>query len=148
MGYAKSLLDKAREMGHADAENARRIGVSRSYLCDVHAGRKAMSPEAAALLAELVGADATDALKRQTVENEREPERREALRRALFASWVLGVAASLGGAIDATYQTAAVDSLYIVVPVLALAGVMVLRARSTLRGLRLRGGAVAAVCQG
>lgn len=92
MAYAKSLIDAARALGNADAELARRIGVSRSYLCDVAAGRKALSPESAALLAALCGDDATEAAKRVMVENAREP-RRSMLERALFACWAAGGAA-------------------------------------------------------
>lgn len=90
-----TLIARARTLGYSDAELSRRIGVTPSYLCDVAAGRKKMSPEAAALLADLCGEDASDALKRQTVENERRPERREALRKALFACWANGVGFAL-----------------------------------------------------
>ncbi len=110
------LIDAARSLGYTDAEVARRIGVSRSYLCDVAAGRKSLSPEAAALLADLAGRDPTEALKAQTVENEKDADRRERLRRALFVCWVAGVAAALQIATATPVEAAmvALDRIHIV----------------------------------
>jgi transcriptional regulator with XRE-family HTH domain len=86
----KNLIDKARVLGFSDAYVADRIGVSRSYLSHVAADRKTLSPEAAAMLAVICGEDATEALKAQTVANEKDPERKEKLRRALFRTAALG----------------------------------------------------------
>lgn len=87
----KSRIDKARELGYPDAEIARRIGVGRSYICHVAAGRKCLSPHCEALLAELVGDDPTEALKEATVAQAREPMRSR-LRAALFSTGVRGAA--------------------------------------------------------
>lgn len=88
----ETLIARARELGYADAEIARRIGISRSALCDMAAGRYSMSPEVATLLADLCGMDAREAAARQLIENAREP-RRSALERALFrCAPVLGAA--------------------------------------------------------
>lgn len=86
----KNLIDKARVLGFSDAYIAERIGVSRSYLSHVAADRKTLSPEAAALVAVICGEDATEALRAQTVANEKNPERREKLQRALFRTAALG----------------------------------------------------------
>lgn len=115
--YAKTLMEKARAKGHSDAEIARQIGLTRSNLCDALAGRRTLSAEAAALLADLVGENAQEAAARQMVENAKEPKRSR-LEKALFACWVAGVAALLAHPHDAdahSVKQSAVDSLYIVV---------------------------------
>lgn len=136
--YAKQLIDRARELGHADAYTARQIGVSRSYLCDIHAGRKQISPESAALLADLVGLDATEALKQTAVMNTKDPDRRAALRRALFVCWVLGVVASLAGTTtgEDVHQQLTVYTLSLVAVALAAAA---LRAASRSAALLSKG---------
>jgi transcriptional regulator with XRE-family HTH domain len=86
------LLARARQLGHSDAELARRIGVHRSYLSQVSLGQVKLSPEAAILLADIAGVDPHDALIGTIVANQRDPEKAERLKKALFVCWVLGVA--------------------------------------------------------
>jgi transcriptional regulator with XRE-family HTH domain len=88
------LIDNARATGMSDAEIARRCGVTPSYLCDAIAGRKKLSPETAALLADLAGNDARDALAAQAVRNAK-PGQRDKLQRALFGCWAVGAALAL-----------------------------------------------------
>lgn len=88
------LIDKARALGHADAEIARRIGVPRSNFADVAHGRRKMPPEWAALLAELVGEDPRMALAAQTVERAK-GSMRERLQQALFRARERGAASVL-----------------------------------------------------
>lgn len=89
MGNAR--IDKAHAIGYSDAEIARRIGVTRSYLCHVGAGRRELSPECEALLAELVGDDARMALAESVVNRAREPMRTR-LHNTLFQTRERGAA--------------------------------------------------------
>lgn len=88
--HAQTLIARVRELGHTDAEIARRLGISRSQIAHVASGRDKLSPELAALLADLVGEDAQAAMARQSIDNATEP-RRSMLERALFTLGVLGV---------------------------------------------------------
>jgi plasmid maintenance system antidote protein VapI len=88
----KYLIDKARALGHSDRETARLIGVDPKYLRKIYAGECGISEQSAVLLAELVGEDADDVLRRITVANEKDPSRKKALERVLFALGIWCVA--------------------------------------------------------
>lgn len=94
METGKDLIDRARCLGFSDAYLAERIGVSRSYISHVAAERKSLSPESAAMLAALCGEDPTEALKAQTVANEKNPDRKARLAKVLFMSALLASGAS------------------------------------------------------
>jgi DNA-binding transcriptional regulator YdaS (Cro superfamily) len=90
--YSITLLDKAHEVCRSDAATARAIGVSPQLITEVRAGRKKLPPERAALLAELVGEDASYALQRVTLDNAK-PELLTRLQRAFrVAAGVVGAA--------------------------------------------------------
>lgn len=91
----KALIDKARALGHSDRETARLVGVDPSYLRQVYKGHCRISEQTAVLLAELVGEDPDDVLRRVTVANEKNPARRSALERVLFTLGACSVALTL-----------------------------------------------------
>jgi len=69
--YAKTLIDKARldPRFRSDAAIARAIGVTPVFFHKVANGKAHMPAERAALLADLLGEDATYALKRAALDN-------------------------------------------------------------------------------
>jgi transcriptional regulator with XRE-family HTH domain len=118
MSSGKTLITRAALLGFTAADAARKLGISRSYLSDVMNDRKNLSPESAALIADMIGDDATQAMKEQAVANEKNPERRSALKQALFQWLAVGVVLSAATPsdakqIDASYRVA-MNNIYIV----------------------------------
>jgi len=120
MRSVKTLLDLARVKCGTSAELGRRIGASKTQMADFAAGRQPISPERVAMLCdvlELSGDECREWVAVSMIENPKNAGCADRLRRALFACWVLGVAA-LMQPIDAMAKNAAymgrVDVLYIV----------------------------------
>lgn len=110
-------LKEAFELGSEKAGSDRALSAAMGVTYnDVHmwrTGKKPISPEAAALLADVLqlGGEEARALVAQAIcENPKNAQKAQRLRRALFACGVLGVVAS-PGAIDVGQP---VDHLYIV----------------------------------
>lgn len=120
MPSVKTLLDLGRAKCVTDAELGRRTGLTRAQIADMRAGRKPVSPETVAMLCdvlELSGEECREWVAVSLVENPKNADCADRLRRALFACWVLGVGALLAPndalARSAAY-TAPVDGIYIV----------------------------------
>jgi len=116
----KTLLDMARAKVHSDAELCRLIDIKPPNLVEIRQGKRAVSAEQAAALCdvlELSGEECREWVAVAMIENPKNARCADRLRRALFACWVLGVAA-LMQPIDAQARsgayTARVDVLYIV----------------------------------
>lgn len=98
MESPKQVLDAAVEKCKGPAELARRIGVGRSRIADMQAGRDAISPETLGLLCnvlELDGDEARRLLAMLVIEAPKNAGKRAALQRAFFACWAIGVALGL-----------------------------------------------------
>lgn len=96
MQTTRSLIDRARELVHSDAELARAIGESPQNLAGIKAGRRKLSDAHVAALCDLLhlpGEEAQLWLAIAATEREPDPDKQSLLRRAFFACWVLGVVA-------------------------------------------------------
>ena len=80
MGH--SLIDRAIEVCGSGAELARKLNVSRVTVHQMQTGKAKLSPEMAALCAEIVGDDPYRAAAIAMVENCRDKEKAERLTRA------------------------------------------------------------------
>lgn len=121
------LIDKARETCGSDSELARRIGVKPQDLYAIKTGRRPLSPEMVALLAdvcELPGNETLHLVAQSIIENPKNAEKAHILRRAFFASLVTFAVVSQGIICDdatasttsgASNNTYSVDSFYIVI---------------------------------
>lgn len=115
----EALIDEAVNLCGGGRALARRLGVPEHHPHEWRAGKRAVTPETAALLADVLslsGEDARELVALAVVENPKNAEKRERLRRALFACWVGGVALSLHAMMATPVQAAevAVNRLHIV----------------------------------
>lgn len=92
----QTLIDMARARVGTDAALARRLGVPGHHPHEWRKGLRAVTPEVAAALCdvlELTGEEAREWVAVAIVENPKNAGKVELLKRALFACWVLGVGA-------------------------------------------------------
>lgn len=93
-----SLIDEAAKKCGGQAALARHLHKSPSQVSEWRAGTEPLSPETVGLLCELVDMDPDESRRlalTAVVENPKNADKRERLRRAFFASWGLGVALAL-----------------------------------------------------
>ena len=120
MQYAESLIDKAIESCGSAAELARKMGIDRAEVTKLKQGKRPLSPELAAELADIAGDDAREAAIHAIIERNAEGRKGHLLREILGKALAAGVAGMLvffysGDSISATKKIArTVDSLYIV----------------------------------
>ena len=120
MQYAESLIDKAIESCGSAAELARKMGIDRAEVTKLKQGKRPLSPELAAELADIAGDDAREAAIHAIIERNAEGRKghllREILGKALAAGVVgMWVFSYNGDSISATEKIAnKLDSLYIV----------------------------------
>lgn len=107
-----TLIDAAAKVCGSRYKLAKRLGLSQSYLSMVCKGERALAPLTAARIAEIAGLDPQQALTAATIENEKDPDKREALKQ-LFSR--AGAAAMLafcivGGSLQPSPATAAASN--------------------------------------
>lgn len=90
-----SLIDKASKVCGSDSELARRMGVHRVAIAEMRSGKRKISPETAAELADLAGDDAREAAIQTMIENAKGTRREGALREILGKALAAGVAGLL-----------------------------------------------------
>lgn len=119
--HVQTLIALAREKCHSDADLARRIGMRPPTLAQMKNGTRAVSPETIGLLCdvlELPGDEAREWAAYAVIENPKNRDIAEKLRRAFFACLAAGVAACLSSTTTSAEaeKSAArpIDSLYIV----------------------------------
>ena len=104
-----ALIDKAVKVCGSRYKLAKRVGLSQAYLSRVYNGEQDLGPLAAAQIADVAGLDPTEALKAAHIENEKDPDKREALkqlfsRAGAAAMWVFCI---VGGSLQPSPATAA-----------------------------------------
>ena len=120
MQYAESLIDKAIESCGSAAELARKMGIDRAEVTKLKQGKRPLSPELAAELADIAGDDAREAAIEAIIESAKGTRRESVLREILGKALAAGVAGMLvffysSDSISTTKMIArTVDSLYIV----------------------------------
>lgn len=92
---AKTLIDNAAKMCGSEAELARRIGTSPAALSHLKHGNREMSPETAALLADIAHMDAREAVIQAVIERNKTGPKAEQIREILGKALAAGVAAVL-----------------------------------------------------
>lgn len=112
MQYAETLIDKAIESCGSAAELARRMGIDRAEITKLRQGKRPLSPELAAELADIAGDDAREAAIHAIIERNAEGRKGHLLREILGKAIAAGVAGLLvfsysGGSISATETIAA-----------------------------------------
>jgi transcriptional regulator with XRE-family HTH domain len=93
----RTLIDLARAKVHTDRELAKRLTVHHVALAEMKSGKRAISPETAAALCDILqlpGDEAREWIALAIIENPKNASRAELLKRALFACWALGVVAA------------------------------------------------------
>lgn len=110
MKIAKLLIDKATKTCGSDAEVARRLGIYPADVSNLRAGKRKLSPEIAAELAELAGEDARQAVIEAVIERNEGTRRGGLLREILGKGLAAGVAGMLlisySGSVSATSRAA------------------------------------------
>jgi len=120
MEYAKTLIDKASKVCGSDKALAERMGIYAADISHLRAGKRPLSPELAAELADIAGEDAREAaiaaIIMRNENNRKGAVLREILGKALAAGVVgMWVFSYNGDSISATEKIAnKLDSLYIV----------------------------------
>lgn len=117
MPLRQTLIDSAVKKCSSDADLARRLGVSKGLLSMVRSGKAPMSPEMAALLADIAGEDARQAVVDAVIERAEGSPRGLVLREILGKARATGAAAMLAFSysVPATYAIGKIaDGLYIV----------------------------------
>ena len=120
MEYAKTLIDKASKICGSDKALAERMGIYAADISHLRAGKRPLSPELAAELADIAGEDAREAaiaaIIMRNENNRKGAVLREILGKALAAGVVgMSVFSYNGDLIYATEKIATkLDSLYIV----------------------------------
>mgnify|MGYP001176861402 FL=1 len=92
----KTLIDKAAEICGSYSALAERIGTSKQALSDMKHGKREISPETAAMLADIAHEDAREAVIQAVIERNRTGPKAETIRAILGKGLAAGVAA--GGA--------------------------------------------------
>lgn len=95
MKSGKALIDKAAEMCGSYSEVARRLGTSKQTLWNMKQGNAAISPETAALLADIAHEDAREAVIQAVIERNSTGPKAEQIREILGKALAAGVAAVL-----------------------------------------------------
>lgn len=96
MQAVKALIDKASEVCKSDAEMARRLNVSRATVSLLRSGKREISPEMAAMLADIAGEDAVQATINAVIDGATGTPREGVLREILGKALAAGGAAMLG----------------------------------------------------
>lgn len=114
MKYAESLIDKAIESCGSAAELARRMGIDRAEVTKLRQGKRPLSPELAAELADIAGDDAREAAIHAIIDRNAEGRKGRLLREILGKALAAGVAGLLaisysGDSISATEKIAKND---------------------------------------
>lgn len=90
-----SLIDKASEMCGSDSALAKRMGIYQPDISALRNGRRPMSPEIAAELADIAGEDARQAAIDAIIERSKGTRREGAMREILGKALAAGVAGVL-----------------------------------------------------
>lgn len=90
-----TLIDKASEMCGSDAALARRIGTKPPAISEMRAGKREISPETAALLADIAHVDAREAVIQAVIERNKTGPKAEMIREILGKATAAGAAAML-----------------------------------------------------
>lgn len=108
MKFVETLIDKATENCGSQAEVARRMGVARPRITEWKNGARPLSPEDAALLADLAHYDAREAVVHAVLERNAGTEKGDRLREVLGKVLAVIAAVTLGFfySSDATAVTA------------------------------------------
>lgn len=120
MQYAESLIDKAINSCGSAAELARKMGIDRAEVTKLKQGKRPLSPELAAELADIAGDDAREAAIHAIIERNADGRKGHLLREILGKALAAGAVGMLvisynGDSISATEKIAnKLDSLYIV----------------------------------
>jgi transcriptional regulator with XRE-family HTH domain len=120
MQYVEPLIDRAAKVCGSDDALAKRLGTARPNISLMRAGKRAISPETAAELADIAGEDAREAAIAAIIEGAKGTRRESVLRDILGKGLAAGVVGMLvfsysSDAISATEKIARkIDSLYIV----------------------------------
>lgn len=93
MLYAETLIDKAIENCGSAAELARRMGIDRAEITKLRQGKRPMSPELAAEIADIAGDDARQAVIDAIIERNRDSRKGHLLKEILGKALAAGVAA-------------------------------------------------------
>ena len=112
MKIGQTLIDKAAQRCSSYAELATRIGTSKQALSEMKQGRREISPETAALLADIAHEDPRQAVIDAVIERNKTGPKAEQLREILGKALVAGALATLaidysGHSIGATEIAAA-----------------------------------------
>jgi DNA-binding transcriptional regulator YdaS (Cro superfamily) len=89
----KTLIDKAAEICGSYSALAERIGTSKQALSDMKHGKREISPETAAMLADIAHEDAREAVIQAVIERNRTGPKAETIRAILGKGLAAGVAA-------------------------------------------------------
>lgn len=95
MKIAELLIDKAAAVCGSQAELARRMGVERSEITNLKSGRRPLSPELAAELADIAGEDARQAVIDAVIERSQNTRKGAVLRDILGKGLHAGAVAVL-----------------------------------------------------
>lgn len=88
----KTLIDKAAEICGSYSALAERIGTSKQALSDMKHGKREISPETAAMLADIAHEDAREAVIQAVIERNRTGPKAEQIRAILGKALAAGVA--------------------------------------------------------
>lgn len=91
----ESLIDKASRICGSDAALARKLDTSRTTVNKLRAGSMKISPETAALLAEIVGSDPYRAAAEAMIAGQKDPKKAERLTKAFHFATIAGVVTTL-----------------------------------------------------
>lgn len=111
MKLGQTLIDRAAEVCGSDAALARRMGIYPADVSNLRAGKRPLSPELAAELADIAGQDARQAVIDAVIERNMHSRKGEALRSILGKGLAVGVVGMLafsysGDSISATVNAA------------------------------------------
>lgn len=95
MNPTQTLIDKAAKNCSSYAELARKIGTSHAALSEMKHGKREMSPETAALLADIANEDAREAVIRAVMDRNKTGPKAQQIREILGKALAAGVAAML-----------------------------------------------------
>lgn len=95
MNTTQTLIDKAAKNCSSYSELARRIGTSHAALSEMKHGKREMSPETAALLADIANEDAREAVIRAVIERNRTGPKAEQIREILGKALAGGAVVAL-----------------------------------------------------
>lgn len=144
MHTAKTLIDNAVKMCNSESELARRLGVFPQDIHQLKTGKRVLSPELAALIADVAGMDPRQAALDAVIERDlRKPDGgrvAEILGKALVAgavaTWLLGYAGYSIGAIETAASKLTV--MHIVLSSLAMGAALRVLASATRTRTRTR----------